>query len=145
MKPRTHRGILRLLPVFALVLAGCDPAQQALSRNRDVWRQKGPTHYTYLYETGGFLPPEAARIEVADGSVVAVTNESEVTQGFGVTVETAPSVEALFDLIESLRRGRDTSADASYDEALGYPTSIAAENVSEWWVYRATELVAVGE
>jgi len=129
----------RLIALLPLLLAGCDggtrpdgltaddrgETRAALAAARRRWSAAGPESYSYLYRRVCFCPSAPlVRITVREGQVgevVAAETGEPVAGAF-------PTVEALFAEVQEAMDADAHEIRASYDAALGYPTSFYVDH-----------------
>ena len=141
------------LPAVVLMSASCDMATAVdardltrLARAETRWKARPFADYTYEIRVSCFCPPEIGqwtRVTVGDGAVTAVEAVDPNAQYPPTTLTYWRSIDSIF---EELFRTMSTSSaetylDAiivSYDDELGYPTSIeyrAKANVADGGAY----------
>lgn len=137
---------------LACATSGCsDPTgpERELEANRELWEAVGPASYVFDYHVVCYCPPEITRavmIEVEDDAVVAANyvDTGEPVDPF--VPEEFPTVDDLFDEIESALAGDPYSLEAVYDPELGYPTQVFIdfeENIAdEEWGFVVSRLVS---
>lgn len=114
-----------------LVLSGCLPtspsAEDDFRRNRERWDARQPARYEFFLERGACECPAEwttpLKVEVHDRQIRSVTNLLDGRE-VSATEHRAPSIDDLFDQIQSaLDRGAH-SVEVTYDPRLGHPTSV---------------------
>lgn len=135
-----HAAFLRLTrPIlFALALAGCsdttgpdDPAV-LLEQNRALWSRSGVTSYRYTISRSCECVPESAgpvTIDVRDGLVVDRRYESGAAVNLQYS-EVFTTVPGLFAIIQDAVDLPAASIAVRYNKDLGYPESIAIDQVA---------------
>jgi hypothetical protein len=125
---------------LATVTSGCSDVtglERELEANRKLWESKGPASYVFDYRVVCYCPPQVTRavtITVENGEVVGVTY---VDSGEPVDLYEPgdyPTVDDLFDEIESALAQGPHWVRAEYDTPLGYPTDVFIdfeENVAD--------------
>lgn len=137
------RSFTYALLALAAVTSGCSDVTglgRELERNRELWGSDGPASYDFDYGVVCYCPPQvtrAVRITVEDDGVVAATyvDSGEPVDPFDP--EDFPTVDDLFDEIESALAENPYRVQAEYDPQLGYPTHVFfdfEENIAdeEW-------------
>lgn len=106
-----------------------------VEKNREKWSENGPTSYSMVQSRGCFCENYGdLELVVEDGEIVEVRDpetggpampwsddepvEPEDVRGMYLTIE------ELFDEIDEMRKERNSVFEVTYDEELGYPTSI---------------------
>ena len=155
-----RRGVRRFVAAAALCLTlvglGCSddpvsPDVAALGVARARWESAGFERYEYDYRLSCFCPPqvlETARIRVEEGQVTDVYLLDSDAPADPDTWDLYSTVDELFDrLAEALSQG-PVRFEATYDPALGYPTSaavdISEQIADEEYSFTASHLTAVG-
>jgi hypothetical protein len=125
----------RIWLCMALFATGaCDSQSDALDTARARWRQQAVDDYSFEYRTTGFAPPVDARIVVANGAVTDVEN---LGAGFELALETAPTIETLFDEVEdNLDDG--VRVTVMWDPAFGFPVTASAQAGEEGWGFEVS-------
>lgn len=132
-----RRRAARAAIVATALAVGCgggvlQPRQGALDAARARWEANGPRVYTFEVQRTCFCPSEYVRrmrIEVTDG---AVSTAVYVDDGEPVPARIEPpSIEMLFDEIQSAIDGGAHRLDASYDPTLGYPVDVSIDPIAE--------------
>jgi hypothetical protein len=140
---------------LALVAVGCgddpvSPDAAALGAARARWESAGFERYEYHYRLSCFCPPqvlETARVRVEDGQVTDVYLLDSDAPAEPGTWDLYSTVDELFDrLAEALSEG-PAQFEATYDPALGYPTSaavdISKQIADEEYSFTASDLTAL--
>ena len=127
-----HRPMLALLA--ALAFGGCSGGTSPnarlrweAERNRARWRARNLQSYTYEYRRGCFCGVYGlVRLQVANGSLVAVTPIDAYISPLVDPLTAFPTVEQLFDVVIDAADSAD-ELHVTYDRDLGYPTSISID------------------
>lgn len=131
---RVSGGIRRRFPLVALLVVGvalgCGQAPfeltlSALESQRARWDQSGVRDYRFEYRelcVCGQSAMRQATIEVRGGEVVSVTGTGAPEGTESITA--FPTIDDLFDRIESAIRDEAAALSVSYDPEFGYPTEI---------------------
>jgi hypothetical protein len=141
-----------VLAAAALLMSGCGddplgPEQEAFEAARARWDANGPASYTYHYRLSCFCPPqllETARVTVTDGEVTDVYLLDSDAPAPPDTHDLYPTVEGLFDRLAASLANDPVVFEATYDGALGYPTSaqvdISEQIADEEYSFTASDL-----
>jgi hypothetical protein len=142
---KTIRGrtftLLAGLAALTVLTPGCglftrselDEERARLEDNRATWRARGPISYTYVFRRICFCAPSATNpviIQVRQRAVVSVRYEDTGAPVDPSLLSLFPTVEGLFEIIEDAIDQEAEVVQASYDPALGYPTSITLDGSS---------------
>lgn len=95
-----------------------DQQRRELAEAKETWKQSGFPDYVYEIETSGFLPLPPMGVEVKNDQVF-----SRFLSVWEPLPEYAGTVEDMYNFIED-KIGRVAKLDVSYDDKLGYPTSV---------------------
>lgn len=125
--PRFSR-LLLLAAALVLAAPACreddDPDRRSDFRaHRTLWRAQGLDDYDFVLRRACFCPPALSyptRVEVRDGAVVAATG---IESGEPVPVEDVPTIDDLFDIIESALDDDWELVEVTYDPELGFPAA----------------------
>ncbi len=104
-----------------------------LAANRARWTATGPSSYEYHYRRLCFCPVDAVRevaLIVSDDAVISGVYIDDGTAVPQADLADFPSVEELFDIIQSAIDSRADSIIVEYDPSLGFPTRIALDFAS---------------
>ncbi len=114
--------------VLSAVLAACfgrGPLDlPAVTTQRELWESTSTKNYNYVSSHACFCTPNfatALRVTVRNNAVTAIVVESS---GQAVPLNYRPTIEGLFDFIDTEARSRATLLDVTYHATLGYPTRI---------------------
>ncbi|UCC75012.1 MAG: hypothetical protein JSV86_10800 [Gemmatimonadota bacterium] len=121
------RSFTYALLALATAASACSDVtglERELEDNRALWESEGPASYSFDYHVVCYCLPEVTRpvtITVQHGEVVSVTYVDT-----GEPVDTPclcdyPTVDDLFDEIESVLAEDPYSVRVDYDPELGYP------------------------
>lgn len=120
------------MAVLAALLTGAcgsspfELSSTAVADFRARWEAAGIADYEYEYRRQcECLDTRPARIEVRNGRVANATY-SDSGEPTGPNAAT-PTIDDLFDLIESAIRDEAATLRVSYDPRLGYPTQITID------------------
>jgi hypothetical protein len=92
----------------------------------DQWQSVGPSSYRFTVAVQCFCPvAKPVEVTVRDGEVVSLKPEPPEFWSDAMV-----PIPELFQLVGSLRGSADV-VDVSYDGALGYPTTIAVDRITE--------------
>jgi hypothetical protein len=120
----------------AVLLAGCrgnlSPSELRGERSelnvaRGRWTSRGPGNYRYQFQYLCFCPASLVtpvQIEVRAGRVAAVTDPVTGRPATPATGRPTPTVEELFEIVETALDGGVDWMDVQYDLVLGYPAVI---------------------
>ena len=141
-----------LLGGAALLMAGCGeaplgPEMEAFEAARARWESNGPESYSYRYRLSCFCPPqllENARVTVTEGQVTNVYLLDSDTPAAPETFSMYLPIEGLFDRLATSLENDPVVFEATYDGALGYPTSaqvdISEQIADEEYSFTASDL-----
>jgi hypothetical protein len=124
------RSFTYALLALATVASGCSDLtglERELEANRELWESEGPASYVFDYRVVCYCPPEIVRavtITIDDGEVVGATYVDSGQPVDPFSPGDYPTVDDLFDEIESALAEDPYSVRAEYDPQLGYPTDI---------------------
>lgn len=116
--------------LLLIAVAACSSPttpQDDLDAAKERWASHGPTSYSWVLTRSCECLPEMAgptRVVVRDGEVASrwfLPDQKPLDDGYA---ELFPSVDGLFDLIESRLRQGIEIVEATYDPALGYPVRV---------------------
>lgn len=127
--------IIQLVILAAIVsLLGCahsvqppstgNPDQDALNRNRALWKNAHLSNYTYTYKRMCFCPPEediAVTVQYGDVTAAYYPGNSPVLPE---RLDGLRTVEELFQVIQGAITKQVAQLDVTYNSELGYPESI---------------------
>jgi hypothetical protein len=128
--------IIQLVILAAIIsLLGCahsvqppstgNPDQDALNRNRALWKNANLSTYTYTYKRMCFCPPEKdIAVTVQYGDVAAASYSPDDTPVLPERLDDLFTVEELFQVIEKAITDEVARLDVTYNSELGYPESI---------------------
>ena len=110
--PRFSRPLLLLAAALLFAPLACreddDPERRRdFHAHRTLWRTLELDDYDFVLRRACFCPPALSyptRVEVRDGAVVAATG---IESGESVPVDEVPTIDDLFDIIESALEDRD--------------------------------------
>ena len=137
---------------LAMAASGCSDLtglERELEANRELWESEGPAAYVFDYGVVCYCPPQinrAVTITVDGEGVVSATyvDSGEPVDPFDP--EDFPTVDDLFDEIESALAQDPYSLRAEYDAQLGYPTNVFIdfeENIAdEEWGFVVSRFVS---
>jgi hypothetical protein len=100
------------VPEMLRVHDECTGMRQALASARELWAASSPERYGFTWRKGD----QQARIDV-QGEVAMVTS--------GAPLDAPPTIETLFDQIETVLDAEGRTVITSYDPDLGFPVEIA--------------------
>ncbi len=141
-----------LLGGAALLISGCGedplgPEMEAFETARTRWEANGPESYTYRYRLSCFCPPqllETARVTVTEGVVTDVYLLDSDAPAPPDTYDLYLAIEGLFDRLATSLENDPVMFEATYDAALGYPTSaqvdISEQIADEEYSFTASDL-----
>ncbi len=117
--------------------AGCvsgllRPQQEALDTGRARWEAARVTSYTFRFERSCYCATpwvRPMRIQVRDGAVVEAVFADD-GEPLPAEIE-PPTIELLFDEVQSAIDREAHSIMASYDPVLGYPTDVSIDLIEE--------------
>jgi hypothetical protein len=119
------------LGVFPFLGCGClppelkyDALKAELDANRARWNAAGIRSYEYHYDRICFCPPASGVVRVEDGQVVS----ARLDTGRELDASEAadfPTVDQLFDGIQSAIDQNYASIQVEFDPTVGYPTRIS--------------------
>ncbi len=130
------RHTLLLLSAMVLMTAACDgdsvlgtaPEIRELTAARERWAGSEPAQYQYDYTRSCFCPTLTnVRVTVRNGvvisaRVIATGEELSPAERAGI-----PTIDGLFDVIESAIDQRAHELRVSYDAQMGFPMSIVLD------------------
>ena len=96
----------------------------AVTTQRGLWESNSTKNYNYVSTHACFCTPNfatALRVTVRNNVVTAVVVESS---GQAVPLNYRPTIEGLFDFIDTEARSRAALLDVTYHATWGYPTRI---------------------
>jgi REP element-mobilizing transposase RayT len=113
---------MRTLSLVILVaVSACSDATDRLEAARDRWRHAAIADYSFAYRTTGFAARVAVAITVRGGAVTNVADLGDT--GFTLSVEHAPTIDALIDRVEEQLGADDVDVRVSWDAELGFPAN----------------------
>lgn len=111
-----------------MLLAGClgkgSVDTLGITTQREQWQSNGAKNYTFVSEHSCFCTPNFAaplRVTVRNSVVSAIVVESS---GQAVPLNYRPTIEGLFDFIDTEQRTRPALLEVTYHATLGYPTRV---------------------
>jgi hypothetical protein len=114
-----------LLAVLALGWMGCGGAQGKLEEQRKAWEAVRPARYAYDYRGTGWSPLRGTwRIGVQGEEVMALTSPEGGGGSDGLTVETADTIDDLFDQVAGSLGQSDVDVEVVYDPQWHFPTDV---------------------
>ncbi len=131
------RALALALASLAPAIGGCDllgpEGLEELQESRRLWQSQGVTDYVYVLRRGCFCTPEAigpVQITVRGGTVVSRTY---VEGGDPVTqwLDSWPSIDGLFDLLQRAIDGEADKVDVAYHPQMGYPVSADIDYIEQ--------------
>jgi len=97
-------------------------AARELGEARSLWREATVPSYRINVSRYCFCaPPRSVKIKILRGKVVKVSNN----KWYGPW-----TVKGMFKVVSDAIKGDAASLDVKYDQALGYPKSIAIDNIA---------------
>lgn len=130
------RHILRLLSAMVLVTAACDgdsvlgtaPEILELSAARERWADSEPAEYQFNYTRSCFCPALTnVRVTVRNGVVISARVIATGVELSPAERADIPTIDGLFDIIESAIAQRAHELRVSYDAQMGFPMSIVLD------------------
>jgi hypothetical protein len=126
--PRFSRPLLLLAAALLFAPLACreddDPERRRdFHAHRTLWQTLELDDYDFVLRRACFCPPALSyptRVEVRDGAVVAATG---IESGESVPVDEVPTIDDLFDIIESALEDEWELVDVTYDPERGFPTA----------------------
>ncbi|HEX8274776.1 MAG TPA: DUF6174 domain-containing protein [Longimicrobiaceae bacterium] len=120
------------------------PATSAyqLQKNRGKWAYAGIDDYRYTIRQACYCFTPTYQVEVIDGEVVSVTSMDDPFGG-----GSGDTVPGLFDRIQAAMDANPDGLAATYDDVLGYPTSLSVDPSSYvlddegGWVVESFEVI----
>jgi hypothetical protein len=97
----------------------------------EKWKSHELKDYSFVYATEGFSPRVHARIQVRDNQVVSVENFAQLD----VSVETAPTIDKLFQNIEGAYDD-EVEVTVEYDKKYGIPLFAYFDGGEEGYGFR---------
>ena len=116
--------MLGRLTLMLLGVAACGDNAISPEVQRARWDARGATNYTYVSSYSCECLPDyatALQVTVSNDAVAAIHS---VATGQPAPLTYRPTIDGLFDFIESEQRTRPSLLEVSYDPTLGYPTRI---------------------
>jgi len=123
--------------------------QSELDANRIVWTAQGLTDYNYRFQRSCFCIPSFAApgiVSVRNGSIVSVVSAID---GLPLDPANYPTIEELFDEIQSAIDFPAANISLTYDAQVGFASSISIDYIlqvaDEEKFYTASEFVPIPE
>lgn len=102
-----------------------NPDQDALNKNRALWKKAHLSTYTYTYKRMCFCPPEEdILVKVQYGNVVAASYSPSNNPVMPERLDALMTVEELFQVIQKAITDQVARLDVTYNPSLGYPERI---------------------
>lgn len=125
---------------FAVTLGACTwpppprvhAAQPQITQHRDQWVKNMPTHYQFDASVMCFCTEQVRRpvtFEVKDGIAIAMryADGTEIPAELKDIFANHDTIDKFFGILQSAATRNAAEINASYDDALGYPTEIAID------------------
>jgi hypothetical protein len=125
------------LVAFALIvsLLGCthsvsppmtgNPDQDALNKNRALWKNAHLSTYTYTYKRMCFCPPEEdILVKVQYGNVVSASYSPSNNPVMPERLDGLKSIDEFFQVIQQAITNEVARLEVTYNPRLGYPERI---------------------
>ena len=136
------RGVRNLFKVAALsvvlLLAGCEKndetqQQSEFDKNYDAWKSAKVSSYAYNYEKTGFSPLQGVwKIQIEQTKAIDVTYLGSNSPNVSLSVESAPTIDSLYEDIKRCIEGNDTTVTIlTFDENNSIPTEYSCSTASE--------------
>ncbi len=128
--------VIQLVALALLVsLFGCihstpptstgNPDQDALNKNRILWKNAHLSTYTYTYQVMCFCPPEEdILVRVLYGNVVAASYSPSNNPVMPERLDDLMTVEELFQVIQKAITDEVAQLEVTYNSKLGYPERV---------------------
>lgn len=142
-----NRNIFKIsvISLFAL-LAGCDddkdnPSQTEFEQNYASWKSSKVSSYIYNYEAKGFTPLRGVwEIQIEQSETIHVTYLGSDTPDINLTVDSAPSIDSLYEEIQNCIDGSDTEVTKlTFDDESFIPIEYLCSNPSEGFGFNVSE------
>ncbi|MCI5142067.1 MAG: hypothetical protein D3909_10170 [Candidatus Electrothrix sp. ATG1] len=102
-----------------------NPDQDALNKNRILWKNANLSNYTYTYKRMCFCPPEEdIVVTVQDGDVLSASYIPSNTPVMPERLDDLMTVEELFQVIQKAITDEVAQLDVTYNSRSGYPERI---------------------
>jgi len=130
------RHLRRLFSAMVLMAAACDggsvlgtaPEILELSAARERWAEREPAEYQFNYTRSCFCPALTnVRVTVRNGVVVSARVIATGAELSPTERAEIPTIDGLFDVIESAIDQRAHELRVSYDAQMGFPMSIVLD------------------
>ncbi len=121
---RTAFATVALTTVLAACFGRGPLDLPTVTTERELWESKSTKNYTYVSAHACFCTTNfatALRVTVRNNVVTAIVVEAS---GQAVPLNYRPTIEGLFDFIDTEARSRAALLDVTYHATLGYPTRI---------------------
>jgi hypothetical protein len=121
--------LFALLAVAAVIwVARSGGADLNAEAHRQAWNRHEPTSYQFVYSTGGQCGETRVRIDVKNGQPVAL----ETLEKGCVTMdlETAPTIDGVFDRLVGVYRSGADGVEVTYDSRYGFPANVRVDQTS---------------
>ena len=110
--------------LLLLALSACGDNLTSPDVRRARWEARGTENYTYVSSIScECLPDYASALQVTVTDDI-VTSVRSVATGQPVPLTYRPTIDGLFDLIDTEQRTRPDDLEVTYDATLGFPTRI---------------------
>lgn len=128
------------------LLAGCDDDNDSRSQtefeiNYESWKDSEVSSYIYNYEATGFTPLRGVwEIQVEHSETIHVAYLGNDSPSINLTVDTAPTIDTLYENIQNCIDGDDTEVTKlTFDEKSFIPIEYSCSNPSEGYGFNVSE------